>query len=65
MYSSGTAIGGYFYALWFVDRRSKHIGKYPLKSLACRYMGGRYPNKMMGDRDLKLIESQVFIVDET
>ena len=70
LYGSGTAIGGYRYALWFVDRRSKHIEKYPLKSLASdellkslclfrRDMGGRYPNKMIGDRDFKLIGGQV------
>ena len=50
----------------FVNRRSKHIKQYPLKYLASddiikslrlfhRYMGGRYPNKMMGDRNFKLI----------
>ena len=58
------------YALWFVDRCSKHINKYPLKSLAsdellkslrlfCRQMGGCYPDKMIGDRDFKLIGGQV------
>ena len=56
VYCSGTAIGGYRYALWFVDRRSKHIDKYPLKYLASdellkalclfrRYMGGVNPIK--------------------
>ena len=34
VYGSGTAIGGYRYTLWFVERRSKHIEQYPLKSLA-------------------------------
>ena len=34
VYGSGTANDGYRYNLWFVDRRSKHIDKYLLKSLA-------------------------------
>ena len=70
MCGSGEAIGGYRYALWFVDRLSKHIEKYPLKSLSsddllkylrlfCRDMGGRYPNKMIVDRKFKLIGGQV------
>ena len=69
-YGSGTAIGGYHYALWFVDIFSKHIDKYPLKSLASNEllkalhifrncMGGRYPDKIIGDRDFKLIGVQV------
>ena len=56
--------------MWFMDRRSKHIKQYPFKSLASdnilkaiclfrRYMGGRYPNKMIGDRDSKLIGGQI------
>ena len=70
VYGSRTAIGGYRYALWFVDRRSKHIEQYPLKSLAYdellkylhifrRYMVGRYPDKIIGDRDFKIIGVQV------
>ena len=70
VYGSGTAIGGYRYALWFVDRQSKHINQYPLKSLASddllealrlfrRDMGVRYPNDMMGGRDFNLIGGQV------
>ena len=53
-----------------MDRRSKHIDKYPLKSLASDElikslrlfhwdMGGRYPDKMIGDRNFKLIGDQV------
>ena len=70
MYGYGTDIGGYRYDLWFVDRRSKNIEQYPLKSLTSydilkalrlffRDMGGRYPAKMIGDRDFKLIGCQV------
>ena len=70
MCSSGEAIGGYRYALWFLDRRSKHIEQYPLKYLPSdelikylllfrRDMGGRYPNKMIVDRKFKLIGGQV------
>ena len=70
VYGSGRAIGGYRYALWFLDRRYKHIDKYTLKSLAYdellkalrifhRDIGGRYPDKMIGDRDFKLIGGQV------
>ena len=33
VYISGTYIRGYLYALWFMDRRSKYIDQYPLKSL--------------------------------
>ena len=75
VYGSGTVIAGYRYALWFMDRRSKHIKKYPLKSLASdelpkamrlfhRDMGGRYPDKMIGDRNFKLIGGQVAAVLE-
>ena len=71
MYGSGTAIGGYRHSLWFVDILSKHIEKYTLKSLAPdellksirllrRYMGGRYPDKMIVDREFKLIGGQVY-----
>ena len=70
MYGSGTAIGGNCYDLWFVDRRYKNIEQYPLNSLASydilkalrlffRDMGGRYPDKMIWDRDFKLIRGQV------
>ena len=70
VYSSGKAIGGYRYTLWFVDRRFKNIVKYPLKYLESddilkalrlfpRYMGGRYRNNMIGDRDFKIIRGQV------
>ena len=70
VYGSGIAIGGYRYALWFVDRRSNNIEQYPLNSLEYdellkalrifrRDMGGRYPDKMIGDRDFKLIGGQV------
>ena len=70
VYGSGTAIGGYRYSLWFVDRRSNNIEKYPLKYLASnelfkvlllfrRYMDGRYPDKIIGDHDFKLIGGQV------
>ena len=49
---------------------SKHIEQYPLKSLESdellkalrilhRDMGGRYTDKMIGDRDFKLIGGQV------
>ena len=70
VYGSGTAIGGYRYALWLMDRRSKHIEQYPLKFLVsgeflkslrlfCRDMGDRYPSKMIGGRDIRLIGGQV------
>ena len=70
VYGSWTSIGGYRYALWFVYRRSENIKKHPLKSLAsddplkalrllCRDMRGRYPSKMIGYRDFKLIVGQV------
>ena len=70
VYRSGTAISDYRYDLWFVDIRFKHIGQYPLKSLEsdellkylclfCRDMGGCYPDKMIGEREFKLIEGQV------
>ena len=66
VYGSVTDIGGYRYALWFADRQSKHIEQYPLYSLASDELikalhlfrndvGGRYPDKMIGDRDFKLI----------
>ena len=66
VYGSGTSIGGYRYSLLLVDRRSKHIEQYSFKSLAYddifkalrlfyRDMGGRCPNKMIGDLDFKLI----------
>ena len=53
-----------------MDRRSKHIEKCPLKSQASnellkflrlflRDMGGRYPDEIIGDCDLKIIEGQV------
>ena len=75
VYGSGTAIGGHRYALWFVDRRSKHIKEYPLKSLASddilkalrlfrRDMGGHYTNNMIGDRSFKLIGGQVTATQE-
>ena len=70
VYGSGTANDGYRCNLWFVDRRSKHIEKYLLKSLASdellkylrlfqRDMGGRFPDKMIGERNFKLIGGQV------
>ena len=70
MYGYGTAIGGYRYDLWFVDRQYKNIEQYPLKSLTSydilkapplffRDMGGRYPDKMIGDHAFKLIGVQV------
>ena len=34
LYGSGTSIGGYRYALWFVDIRFKHIEQYPLNYLS-------------------------------
>ena len=75
MCGSGEAIGGYRYALWFVDRRYKHIEQYPLKYLPSnelikslrlfrRDMGGRYPNKMIVDRKFKLIGGQVAVALE-
>ena len=75
VYSSGTAIGGYRYDLCFVDRRSRHIKQYPLKSLASdellkalhlflRDMGGRYPDTIIEDRDLKLMGGQVAVALE-
>ena len=70
VYGSRTSIGGYHYVLWFVDRHSKHIEQYPIKYLASdellkamslfrRDMGGCYPDKIIGDRDFKLIGGQV------
>ena len=70
VYGSGTTIGGYRYAQWFVDRRSKNINQYPLKFLAPDELlkavrlfrmdvGGRYPDKMIGDNYFKLIGDQV------
>ena len=70
VYGYGTEIGGYRYALWFVDRCSKHIEQYTLKSLASdellkalslfhRDMSGRYPDKIIRDCDFKLIGGQV------
>ena len=70
VYGSGKASGVYRYALWFVDRRSKHIEQYPLNSLVSdellkalrifqRYMGGCSPDNIIGDRDFKLIGGQV------
>ena len=75
VYGSGTAIGGYRYTLWFVERRSKHIEQYPLKSLAynellkalrlfCRGMGSRYPDKIIGYRNFKIIGGQVAVALE-
>ena len=72
-YGSGTAIDGYRYALWFVDRCSKHIEQYPLNSLASdellkelhifrRDTGGRYPDKMIGECNFKIIGGQVAAV---
>ena len=57
VYGYGKSIGGYRYALWFVNRRSKYIEQYPLNYLAYdellkalrlfqRDMGGRYPDNM-------------------
>ena len=70
VYGSRTAIGGYRYALWFVDRQSKHIYQYHLTYLASdellkalrlfrRDMGGCYPDKMIVDRDFNLVGGQV------
>ena len=70
VYGSGTAIGGYRYALWFVDILSKHIEQYLLKYLASdellkalrifwRDMGCRYPDNMIVERDFKLIGGQI------
>ena len=70
VYRYWTSIGGYRYTLWFFNRCSKHIEKYPLKYLASeellkslsilrRDMRGRYPDKMIGDRNFKLIGGQV------
>ena len=70
LYRYGTAIGGYQYTLWFVDRRSKYIEQYPLKSLESdklikslrlfrRDMGDRYPDKIIGDRNFNRIGGQV------
>ena len=69
IYGSGTAIGGYRYSLWFVYRRSKYIEQYPHKYLESdellkalhlfrRDMGGRYLDKMIGDRNFKIIGGQ-------
>eukprot|EP00957_Ditylum_brightwellii_P004578 347976-Ditylum_brightwellii.AAC.1 len=33
VHGAGTAIGGYRYVLWLVDRASRYIFEYPLKSL--------------------------------
>ena len=70
VYGSGTSIDGNLYSLWFLYRHSKHINQYPLNYLAsnellkyqrifCRYMGGRYPDKIIGDCDFKIIGGQV------
>ena len=70
VYGYGTAIVGYCFALWFVDRRYKYIEQYPLKSLASyelikslrlfrRVISGRYPDKMIGYHDFKIIGCQV------
>ena len=75
VYGSRTAIGGYRYALWLLNRCSKRIEQYPLKSLAsnellvslrlfCRDMGGRYPDKIIGNRNFKLVGVQVAAVLE-
>eukprot|EP00957_Ditylum_brightwellii_P016299 1225853-Ditylum_brightwellii.AAC.1 len=66
VYSSGTAIGGYRYALWLVDRATQYVFEYPLKTLqedellkAIRLFqqdcGGQLPSRMIADRDFKLI----------
>eukprot|EP00957_Ditylum_brightwellii_P176208 13417498-Ditylum_brightwellii.AAC.1 len=33
VYGAGTSIGGYRYTLWLVDRATRYIFEYPLKSL--------------------------------
>eukprot|EP00957_Ditylum_brightwellii_P197012 15009238-Ditylum_brightwellii.AAC.1 len=66
VYRSGTAIGGYRYALWLVDRATQFVFQYPLKSLKeeelicaihlfCRDCGGKLPARMIADQDFKLI----------
>eukprot|EP00957_Ditylum_brightwellii_P120731 9209319-Ditylum_brightwellii.AAC.1 len=66
VYVAGTAIGGYHYTLWLVDRKTCLILVYPFKSLQeeeilCAVklfvcdIGGSLPHKMIADRDFKLI----------
>ena len=70
VYGSGTAIGVYCYSMWFVDRQYKHIEQYPLKYMASdellkalclfrRDMVGRFSDKIIGDRNFRLIGGQV------
>eukprot|EP00957_Ditylum_brightwellii_P007921 599857-Ditylum_brightwellii.AAC.1 len=66
VYGSGTAIGGYRYALWLVDRAAQFVFQYRLKSLKeeeliCtiglfrRDCGGKLPARMIADCNFKLI----------
>eukprot|EP00957_Ditylum_brightwellii_P140591 10710722-Ditylum_brightwellii.AAC.1 len=66
VYGTGTAIGGYCYTLWLVDRKTRLILEYPLKSLQeeeilhavklfVRDIGGSLSRKMIADHDFKLI----------
>mmetsp|Transcript_21148 Transcript_21148/g.26890 ORF Transcript_21148/g.26890 Transcript_21148/m.26890 type:complete len:438 (+) Transcript_21148:1038-2351(+) len=70
VYGLGTAIGGYRYALWLVDRATRYVFEYPLKTLQedellkaiqlfRRDCGGRLPSRMIADRDFKLIRGKM------
>eukprot|EP00957_Ditylum_brightwellii_P199145 15180369-Ditylum_brightwellii.AAC.1 len=70
VYGAGTAIGGYRYTLWLVDRKNCLILEYLLKSLqeeeifhaiklfVCD-IGGSLPRKMIANHDFKLIGGTV------
>eukprot|EP00957_Ditylum_brightwellii_P068902 5230122-Ditylum_brightwellii.AAC.1 len=66
VYSAGTAIGGYQYALWLVDCATRYVFEYPLKSLQenelqkairlfRRDCGSWLPTRIIANRDFNLI----------
>eukprot|EP00957_Ditylum_brightwellii_P062101 4713278-Ditylum_brightwellii.AAC.1 len=70
VYGTGTAIRGYRYALWLVDRATQFAFQYPLKTLKeeellCtmrlfhRDCWGKLPARMLADIDFKLIRCKI------
>eukprot|EP00957_Ditylum_brightwellii_P003892 296243-Ditylum_brightwellii.AAC.1 len=70
VYGAGTAIGGYCYALWLINRHSHLIKEYPLRNMEksellatfkkfTRDNGGQVPWQMITNCDFKLIGGHI------
>ena len=69
VYGANTAIGGYRYALFLVDVKTRHLFEYPLRDISgsslkhamsafTKDIGGK-PRRMLADRDFRLIGGAV------